>query len=99
MCLLLQSRITELSMEDGSTVTDMTEMANMFNEFFINIASNLRVTTDKLQMVLVSWRTLSHLHLIIISHSLIFLQWQRKRRLRWLKLYRTERQRVLTTLA
>ena len=45
-----QSRITELSMEDGSTVTDMTEIANMFNEFFINIASNLRVTTDKLQM-------------------------------------------------
>ena len=37
-------------MEDGSTVTDMTEMANMFNEFFINIASNLRFTTDKLQM-------------------------------------------------
>ena len=45
-----QSRITELSMEDGSTVTDMTETANMFNEFFINIASNLRATTDKLQM-------------------------------------------------
>ena len=37
-------------MEDDSTVTDMTEMANMFNEFFINIASNLRVITDKLQM-------------------------------------------------
>ena len=37
-------------MEDGSTVTDMTETANMFNEFFINIASNLRATTDKLQM-------------------------------------------------
>ena len=31
-----QSRIIELSMEDGSTVTDMKEMANMFNEFFIN---------------------------------------------------------------
>ena len=43
-------RITELSMEDGSTVTDMTEMANIFNEFFFNIASNLRVATDKLQM-------------------------------------------------
>ena len=45
-----QIRIAELSMEDGSTVTDMTEMANVFNEYFINTVSNLRATTDETQI-------------------------------------------------
>ena len=34
-------------MEDGSTEADMTKMANVFNEFFVNSISNLRATTDE----------------------------------------------------
>ena len=68
------TKITELRREDGTLETDTSAMANMLNEYFVNIAQELKqIQLHPFPLTLQSLRSSFPRPSIILSLSSIFL--------------------------